>query len=206
MQKLINSDTAEPTIKFKVTDSVEVSPSLLFEIEKAVYERRKIKIKYRSLSEEETVRVVNPLKIIHHDGVWILYAYCNLRQDYRSFAIDRIKELKVLNEKFTSDLGEVERRISKSFGVWEGQERKVVLQFSREVSALILRKPKWHEGEEREILPDGSVKLSFTVSGLEEIRWWIYSWIPYVKIIEPMELKEIVREELRKTLEELERN
>jgi hypothetical protein len=48
----------------------------------------------------------------------------------------------------------------------------------------VLRK-KWHPSEQRSILPDGCVELSYTVAGIDEIKHWIYSWLPDAEILEP---------------------
>lgn len=73
--------------------------------------------------------------------------------------------------------------------------------FSPEISEIIKRKPGWHLSEKRKELPDGSLELTFRLSGLEEIKWWLYSWIPLVKVIEPERLKEEMKRDLEKSLE-----
>lgn len=60
-----------------------------------------IKIKYQKVNtDERSEREIEPTAIYSYDDVWILIAWCHLRNDYRSFRLDRILEYKILNKKF----------------------------------------------------------------------------------------------------------
>jgi predicted DNA-binding transcriptional regulator YafY len=37
--------------------------------------------------------------------VWLLVAWCELRQDFRSFRLDRVSQLDVLDERFRPERG-----------------------------------------------------------------------------------------------------
>jgi predicted DNA-binding transcriptional regulator YafY len=60
-----------------------------------------IKIKYQKVnSEEVSEREVEPTAMYSYDEKWIVIAWCHLRDDYRTFRLDRILEYKLLNKKF----------------------------------------------------------------------------------------------------------
>ena len=60
-----------------------------------------IKIKYRKVHTGEiSEREIEPAAIYSYDEIWIVIAWCHLRNDYRNFRIDRIMEFKLLNKKF----------------------------------------------------------------------------------------------------------
>lgn len=60
-----------------------------------------IKIKYEYLTKEDkTVRYIEPLALYSTQENWILIAWCRLRKDYRSFRLDKIQHLEVLEEKY----------------------------------------------------------------------------------------------------------
>ncbi len=48
---------------------------------------------------------------------------------------------------------------------------------------------------------DGSLVLTFEASGEKEILAWLYSYLPYVQILEPKELKEKFLENLQKAIQ-----
>ncbi len=68
-----------------------------------------LSIKYQKVhTGEVSEREIEPAAIYSYDEVWIVIAWCHLRNDYRSFRLDKILELKVLNKKFEDrkfDLG-----------------------------------------------------------------------------------------------------
>lgn len=53
---------------------------------------------------------------------------------------------------------------------------------------------RWHKTQQSEEHPDGSLTLRFTVSGLDEIVWWVLSMGPHCRVIKPEALREMVRE------------
>ena len=53
----------------------------------AVRDRRKVHFAYRDGSERATVRTVRPLALSFYGPVWLLVAWCELRDDFRSFRL-----------------------------------------------------------------------------------------------------------------------
>ncbi len=74
--------------------------SLLIDLSGAIHASQRIEIDYRSLHNEVTHRKVEPYGITGWKGHWYLGGYCCLRQDYRSFRLDRIQQVQVLTETF----------------------------------------------------------------------------------------------------------
>ncbi|MDR6786344.1 putative DNA-binding transcriptional regulator YafY [Pedobacter africanus] len=59
-----------------------------------------IEIAYRDEQAQETIRVLEPFALYSTQENWILIAFCRLRNDYRTFRLDRILQLQTLSEKF----------------------------------------------------------------------------------------------------------
>ncbi|MBO9532288.1 MAG: YafY family transcriptional regulator [Solirubrobacteraceae bacterium] len=64
----------------------------LDELGAAVDGHRRLELLYRDGSDRETRRTVRPLGLVFWTGVWTLVAWCELRDGFRSFRIDRIVE------------------------------------------------------------------------------------------------------------------
>lgn len=77
--------------------------SLLDEIREAVNSHQYILIDYTSLDEQKTQREMRPLGLFFWGKVWTLASWCELRQAYRSFRVDRINQLQVLDKTFIED-------------------------------------------------------------------------------------------------------
>jgi len=79
----------------------ETTSSNLSKIQTAITNQELLEIKYHSISKDElTHRRIEPQAIYHSQENWILIAWCRLREDYREFRLDKIKELKQLNNVF----------------------------------------------------------------------------------------------------------
>lgn len=72
----------------------------LEDIRQVIRRERKIEILYRDLKEQETKRVVWPFALAFFDRVRVLVAWCEVRQAFRHFRLDRIKELTLLDSKY----------------------------------------------------------------------------------------------------------
>ena len=69
----------------------------------AVAEGRVVELVYRSARRAETTtRVVEPWAVVGSGGAWYLQGFCRDAQDARDFRLDRVKELRVTDERVTT--------------------------------------------------------------------------------------------------------
>jgi predicted DNA-binding transcriptional regulator YafY len=87
-------------VLFPHNQQAQPDVSLLIDLSGAIHASQRIAIDYRSHHNEYTQRKVEPYGITGWKGRWYLGGYCCLRQDYRSFRLDRIQQLHVLTETF----------------------------------------------------------------------------------------------------------
>jgi predicted DNA-binding transcriptional regulator YafY len=186
-----------------------ISPSVgshLEAINRAISQYKRIEITYRTLySDEETTRKVDPyyLSFEPGEGFWSLRGYCHLRDDFRTFVLDRIISLRSLDEHFLPKHVSPEEELAGSFGTFvDGEEVEVILRFDPPVKPYILRK-QWHQSQKTTELENGQLEVRFHVNGIKGIKCWIYRWIPHVHIIAPEELRELARSEIEKAAKNL---
>lgn len=80
--------------------SLSIEP-LLRELEKAVADGYTVKIQYFKSGEEKSKsRRVDPYRIIYWNNKWYVIGLCHLRNDIRSFRVDRIESLMLIENKF----------------------------------------------------------------------------------------------------------
>lgn len=65
---------------------------------RAIQQKRAIRIVYLSLSEQLSQRVIFPLGLFYWGGKWTVGTWCNLRNSYRDFRVDRIKSLNFVSD------------------------------------------------------------------------------------------------------------
>ncbi len=71
----------------------------------AIDGKQLLDIVYLDLQGSASQRRVRPLAVFHWEAVWTLAAWCELRQDFRNFRVDRIQALQVLEERFRDEAG-----------------------------------------------------------------------------------------------------
>jgi predicted DNA-binding transcriptional regulator YafY len=75
------------------------------EIRRAVRGQIKVRFRYTDVLGQGSERMVRPLSLAYFGPVWILAAWCELRQDFRTFRLDRIREFAVTGERFKAERG-----------------------------------------------------------------------------------------------------
>jgi len=72
---------------------------------KAVDERLKVRFAYRDADGGDTERTVWPLALHFWGQVWTLASWCELRDDFRTFRVDRAGELRLSEERYPNVTG-----------------------------------------------------------------------------------------------------
>jgi predicted DNA-binding transcriptional regulator YafY len=175
---------------------------LLKDLSLACLDHYLVRLAYHSLyADELTHREVEPYYLFFSpEGFWILRAYCRMRQDWRTFALDRIREWEVLQRPFFPRLrgAELEEDLGKGFGDYmDGEPVQVVVRFSPEIRPHLERKI-WHPSQKNKILEDGSLEISLATSGIDAVKSWLYRWIPHFQVIRPQFLQNIILTEINK--------
>ena len=83
--------------KNKTEDAKSTS---LSHMQMAITNYRVTEITYTALGKDTSFRKIEPLAIYSINEKWIVVAWCRLREDYRSFRLDRIKHFRILEEVF----------------------------------------------------------------------------------------------------------
>ena len=77
-------------IAFEMTDQVRAR---IDELEQAVDQHRRLKLSYHDADARRTERTIRPLGLWFWGKVWTLVAWCELRNDFRLFRLDRIDSI-----------------------------------------------------------------------------------------------------------------
>lgn len=74
-------------------------------IRRAIRARQKLRISYESVTGEITSRTIRPLQMEYWGRVWTATCWCELREDFRVFRIDRMDQVAVLPGLFVEEQG-----------------------------------------------------------------------------------------------------
>jgi predicted DNA-binding transcriptional regulator YafY len=75
----------------------------LAELRRAVEGRRRVWMKYEDRGAQTTERTVRPLGLFYWGAAWSLAGWCELREGFRNFRLDRMRDLRVLDDVFEPD-------------------------------------------------------------------------------------------------------
>ena len=141
-------------------------------------------------SQEKTRRDVEPVGIFYLSGYWHLIAYCRLRDAYRDFRIDRIKNLTV-----TDQLYKIEHPTLKDYIAQTAQEKElemVVIRVEKGIRTY-LDEQKYYSGFVSEKEVDGQIEMTFLTTSLAGFSRWYMMFGDEAEIISPESLKERVK-------------
>jgi len=162
-------------------------------IEQAVDEQLCLEISYETIEHGLTKRTVEPCFIIFRGHAFYFVAWCRLREDFRTFRIDRVRSARVLDERF-------ERRVEMnpsdyfddSWRLYSGELVEVMIRFTGN-SARVVRSGQHHPRESVEPLDENAVLYRVAVRGTEEIQRWILGFGAEAEVLSPEDLREDLR-------------
>ena len=172
-------------------------------ISKSILEEIEIIINYKGNNDNSPKeRRIQPYKLITYKGEKYLVAFCLLKNDIRFFKLSRIIDFKCTTIKFEKkiDINKILKEQRKnSIGIFGGKEYKLKLKIAPPMANTIAERI-WVDNQKITYLDDGKIIFQATMKGGPEISSWILSMGESVQIIEPLELKEKIKDILRKMI------
>ena len=75
-------------------------------LRRAIRERRKARMSYVDRAQAATERTVRPLGLFFWGASWTVAAWCELRQGFRGFRLDRVQKLELTEQRFEDEAGQ----------------------------------------------------------------------------------------------------
>lgn len=153
----------------------------------ALLTRKDINIVYHSRSDDvRTTRKISPQRLVHYRDNWYLDAWCHERNALRSFAVDRIKEIKSSNQSATNISDEeLDNHFAEGYGIFSGRTiNTAVLRFTPERARWIAEE-QWHPKQQGDFLEDGRYELHIPYADSRELVMDILRHVPDVEVVSP---------------------
>ena len=168
-------------------------------VAQATMKRMRLRIRhYNRLEDRRTERVISPQRLVHYRDNWYVDAYCHLREDLRSFAIDAIQAAELLKER-AKDIpkAELDEYLKSGYGIFGGKNVTwATLRFTP-LAARWVASQNWHSKQKGRFEEDGSYCLSIPYSDDRELVMDIMKFGPDVEVLEPEGLRARVAEQLK---------
>ena len=191
---------------------IQPPPSNRLNEHKRVYEqlldaaatRQSVRIGYGSLTERKAIRTrLNPYQLLFARRSWYVVGRSSLHRSTRTFHVGRIVELEPLEDRFEIPRGfSIERYLGNAWHLIPepGPDQEVLIRFSKMVAQNVAE-VAWHKTQQLEFNKDGTLDFRVTVSGLNEISWWISGYGDQAEVISPAELRQMIAERAQQTAE-----
>ncbi|RDY24202.1 YafY family transcriptional regulator [Romboutsia maritimum] len=161
----------------------------------AILNNKIIKFSYINSFANKSIRIVEPMKLIYKGQAWYLYGFCRLKQNVRIFRITRIKNLILTEESFIkrkfedTDFKNADKLIENMIDL--------KLQFKKEALYRIFDDFDQNLINDNE---DGTYEVNIKLPENEWLYGYILSFGYYVKVIEPVHVKDIILQKMKKTI------
>lgn len=164
-------------------------------IKEAILSKKVLSFDYHGRGQEKTGRLVEPLQLRFHVKAWYLYAFCQDRQDMRTFKISRMENVRITDAVHDRVLAE--KSVQPESYDMSGFVR-LVLKMDGSQGYRV-----FDEFSDQEVLKNGDG--SFTVTLFYPEDEWVYGYVlsfgHYAQVLEPPHIREIIAQRLKKSLE-----
>lgn len=186
--------------------AARIPDSAMFQIiAGALLQRRQMEIGYHARGNDaEAVRIVSPQRLVHYRDNWYLDAWCHSRRALRSFAVDRIRHVNVLDTPADNiPDNRLDAHFADGYGIFAGEAKHTaILRFTSERARWIAEEC-WHPQQQGRFLDNGIYELQIPYADSRELVMDILRHVPEVEVVAPDELRQEVRVRLNAALKKL---
>ncbi len=189
-------ETVERRVRILHAARRGVDSRLFPEIAQALLQRRCLRIRHRNRGSCQALeREVSPQRLVHYRDNWYLDSWCHLREALRSFAVDVIEAVTVLDQEACEvDDAELDQELASGYGIFSGAEVQwALLRFSPE-RAHWVRAEQWHPEQRGHLDGDGYFWLRLPFNDDRELLMDILRHGDQVEVMEPLALRERIAE------------
>ena len=168
-----------------------------YTLSSAISQELRVEFVYESGKGEQKIRKVDPYILVYFEDHWNMIGRSHLRGEERNFRLDRMSEVKILNEKF-----EVKSKIDIEGLIFRSNEseQKIIVvlddtavnRFRANLPAKIFKET----GQKSK-----KIKIEFFFDNLDFINQWLLQFGAELKVEAPKELKKMRSTLLKKMLD-----
>ena len=171
-------------------------------IASALLKRMRLKVQHWHRGrDEKTTREISPQRLVFYRGNWYLDAWCHLRKDLRSFAVETLSDVALLDKPAKEVSAKVlDSRVQNGYGIFGGARTQWAQLRFTPARARWVAAEQWHPDQRGSVLPDGSYQLDVPYSIETELVMDILRHMPDVEVMGPPALRTKVRDKLKAAL------
>jgi predicted DNA-binding transcriptional regulator YafY len=165
------------------------------DIKRAILKSKVVIFDYINADGILSHRRIEPTLLSFKSQAWYVRGYCEMRQDFRTFRISRIRNMVVTDESFTRRVPDIVKEEEPA----ATPRKSVTLKLRFQPQDLYRVYDDY--GEDHIIRnPDGTYDVTVTFPEDEWVYGYIMSFGCYVEVLEPQHIRDIIRERMKKAL------
>lgn len=170
--------------RYEVKGREEFPDHFMTDIQRAVAKKEVLRIEYSNNEEEYSQREVEPIGIFYYSMAWHLIGWCRLRNGYRDFRADRIKDLVKTGQTFEGrNIISLKEYFQSMFSANANLTKAIVL-FDKSV----LRGRPLYGSIAQTDLGD-KIRAEFMIDSTNHLAKWLLMYGTAIEIEEPESLK-----------------
>lgn len=163
----------------------------------ATLHMRQAQITYHSQSSERTKDyLVHPYRLAYALGGLYLLAYVPEYREIRTFAVERLREISLLEERFTPIEELPDAAFPDSLGVHSGPPEPIAIDFEATVAEYV-RTREWHPSQQITPSDGGGLHMTLNVCIDRALHSWILSFGPSARVRAPEPLARAIADQLK---------
>ena len=164
--------------------------------------RNRLRISHFSRQNGKTTeREVSPQRLVHYRDNWYLDAWCHLREDVRSFSIDAITQIKVVDRPAMDMLdADINAAVDAGYGIFAGAPKGwATIKFTPERARWVAGEI-WHPHQRSRTQADGSYVLEIPYSDERELMGDLLRFGADVEVMAPPDLRSRIKRALHEAV------
>ena len=168
---------------------VPASENVTAPLREAILKQHKVAFRYRAGTGQEKDKVAEPAGLLY-GGAPRLVARENKERGLAQYRLDRMSDVKVLDEGHRLPEDALQGYLQTLFGSFG--EKPVNVQWRFHPKAPEPEKWTFHPTQKVKKKPDGSVVVSFTAGGADDMARHIIGWWDWIQVEKPKSLRKAV--------------
>jgi predicted DNA-binding transcriptional regulator YafY len=165
------------------------------QVASAALKRKQLHIQYNGRGDGETSeRDISPQRLVHYRDNWYLDAWCHSKNDYRTFAVERITQARTLSKRAKAiSEQDLDGYFSSAFGIFSGTAKHTAILHFIPKRARWVAEEEWHPEQQSRWLDNGDYELRIPYGNPSELIMDILKYGADVEVVSPASLRNEVK-------------
>jgi len=199
IKEIINLNTVYQQVKNESIDDIK---SQILIIQEAIENKKCIHCFYKKKK-----RYIAPLKLANFDGYWYLILKDLNKGLISKYHLKSIKDIKVDDNKFHEVSSNLSIKLDNAINAFfdtKNEALPVILYIESKAAPYFIRKPLSQKQRILKIYDDESIEIELYITHEMEIIPTVQKFMPYVKVVEPAYIWDMILANAKRILEESE--